>query len=175
MGDLNKKFQKTYKKHIEKIYRFIFLKVNSQETAEDLCSNTFVRYFKALKANQNIRNPKAFLYQIARNLVTDHYRKKGKVKLISTESDPSLAQRVKDPRLNSKQEAEIQSEIKTLRKALLQIREDWQDVIVWKYVERLSTREIAGILDKSEGAVRVTVHRAQKALKQELNKLKQQE
>ncbi len=83
MDKLKKTFSAIYDKYINKIYRFVFIKVNSQEIAEDLTSETFLRGWEAYKKasnphRQKIDNPSAFLYQIARNLVIDQYREKGR-------------------------------------------------------------------------------------------------
>ena len=79
MDKLRKQFSHIFDKHIDKIYRFIFLKVNSQDVAQDLTSETFLRCWEKYRQNQErIENINAFLYQIARILVIDHYREKGK-------------------------------------------------------------------------------------------------
>ena len=172
MANLKKEFSIIYDQSIDKIYRFVYLKVNSQEIAEDLCSETFLRGWEAFKASQNqnkpkIENPSAFLYKIARNLITDHYREKGKAQIISIENI-----RIVDPRVNLEEKAALNSEMERVRLALVNIKEDYQDVIIWSYLDQLSGAEIAQILDKSEGAVRVMLHRALKALQNELNQKK---
>lgn len=169
MANLKKEFSEIYDQSIDKIYRFVYLKVNSREIAEDLCSETFLRGWEAFKASQNqnkpkIENPSAFLYKIARNLITDHYREKGKAQIISVENT-----RIVDPRVNLEEKAALNSEMERVRLALVNIKEDYQDVIIWSYLDQLSGAEIAQILDKSEGAVRVMLHRALKALQNELN------
>ena len=79
--NLKKEFSKIYDKQVERIYRFIFLKVSSKEAAEDLTSETFLRTWKAFEAiNQAnaqltpILNQNAFVFQIARNVIADYYR-----------------------------------------------------------------------------------------------------
>ncbi|MBU0476574.1 RNA polymerase sigma factor [Patescibacteria group bacterium] len=170
MVDYQEAFSKIYDQYIDKIYRFIFLKVSSQEIAEDLCSETFTRGWQAFKKSQNpslnnktIENPSAFLYQIARNLIVDHYRQKGRAQIVSTEYI-----KVSDPRTDLQQQAIIGSDMNMIRRAMVNIKEDYQDVIIWRYLDELSTSEIAKIMDKSEEAVRVTLHRALKSLKEEL-------
>lgn len=167
MANLRKTFSKIYDQYIDKIYRFIFLKVNSQEIAEDLCSETFLKGWEALKKSQNpesnnrkIENPPAFLYQIARNLVTDYYREKGRTQVVSTESTP-----VVDPREDLGEKAMLESDIDNIRTALVSLKEEYQNMIIWYYLDDLSILEIAKILDKSEGAIRVQLHRALKALR----------
>jgi len=166
MGDLRKTFSKIYDRYVEKIYRFIFLKVNSQEIAEDLCSETFLKGWEAYKQNQDIENPQAFLYQIARNLVIDFYREKGQAKVISAEYREII-----DPRANLEEKALSRSDLDRVRLALKNLKENYQEVIIWHYIDDLSVSEMAKLLDKSEEAIRVTLHRALKALKNELNQI----
>jgi len=172
MANLSKIFGRLYDQYIDKIYRFIFLKVNSQEVAEDLTSETFLRGWEVFKEQSRenskneikIENPPAFLYQIARNLVTDFYREKGKARIVSTENI-----RIIDPRINLEEKAKFHSDLEEVKNALTNLKENYQEVIIWRYLDDLSVPEIAKILDKSEEAIRVTLHRALKALKNELN------
>lgn len=155
-------FSKIYDQYIDKIYRFIFLKVSSQEIAQDLTSETFLRGWESFKSGNKIENPQAFLYQIARNLVTDHYREKGKTRIVSADYV-----KITDPRTNLEEKAILNSDLDTVRLALTNLKEDYQNVIVWHYLDDLSISEVAKMLDKSEPAVRVQLHRALKALKNE--------
>ena len=156
-------FSKIYNQYIDKIYRFIFLKVSSQEIAQDLTSETFLRGWESFKSGNKIENPQAFLYQIARNLVTDHYREKGKIRIVSADYV-----KITDPRTNLEEKAILNSDLDTVRLALTNLKEDYQNVIIWHYLDDFSISEVAKMLDKSEPAVRVQLHRALKALKNEL-------
>lgn len=156
-----KQFGKIYDKYIEKIYRFIFLKVNSQEIAEDLCSEVFTRGWESFKWDKcDIENIQAFLYQIARNLVIDHYRQKGQAQLVSTDALPLL-----DEGMSLEEKAMLKSEVNNVKAALANINEDYREIIVWYYLDELSVPEIAKILNKSKEAVRVQIHRALGALR----------
>jgi RNA polymerase sigma-70 factor (ECF subfamily) len=171
MPNLRKEFSQIYDQYIDKIYRFVFLKVNSQEIAEDLTSETFLRGWRTFKNQEKeIENPPAFLYQIARNLVTDHYREKGKAQLISAESV-----QIDDPNSNLAEKAMLRSDFNTVRRALGHLKEDYQAVIIWYYLDDLPVPEIAKMMEKPEGTIRVMLHRAlkslKKSLKNELNEL----
>ena len=75
MDSLNEQFGQIYDQYIDKIYRFVYLKVDGQETAQDVTSKVFIKGWESYqKSGSNIKNPGAFLYQIARNAVVDHYR-----------------------------------------------------------------------------------------------------
>ncbi len=183
MADLKKIFSKIYDQHIDKIYRFVFLKVNSQEVAEDLTSETFLkgweaynreqdapyierrtaRYKQAQNPESKIQNPQAFLYQIARNLVTDYYREKGKAQVVSAEFNPII-----DPRSDLEEKTMLNSDLDTVKAALSNLKEDYQNVIIWHYLDDLPIQEVAKMLDRTEETTRVLLHRALKSLKNEI-------
>ena len=163
MKKIKEIFSQIYDQYVNKIYRFIFLKVNSQEIAEDLCSETFLKGWQCYKEKQDIENPQAFLYQIARNLVVDYYRAKGRTQTVSVDCLP-----ITDPRIDLEAETMNNSDLDRIKSVLVNIKDDYQEAIIWHYIDDLSISEIAKMLNKSEGAVRVTLHRALKSLKKEL-------
>lgn len=166
MEKIKKIFSKIYDQNIEKIYRFIFLKVNSQEIAQDLTSETFLRAFETFKEkaeNQEIKNPRAFLYKIAKNLIIDYYRQKDKFQVISAENTVLI-----DPRQNLEEDFAKNSEFEKVRTALSQLEEDYQNVLIWYYLEEIPVKEIAKMLDRTESATRVLIHRALNSLREKL-------
>ena len=164
MSNPKKEFSKIYDKYIDKIYRFIFIKVNLKEIAEDLTSETFLRCWDSFKESATeIENIQAFLYRIARNLVTDYYRQKGRTQFVSLENVS-----ITDPSPTLEQKAVKDSDLLNIKLAISKLNDDYQEVLVWHYVDDLPVPEIAKILDKSEGAVRVMIHRALEALKGEV-------
>ncbi len=167
MNNPREAFSQIYDQCVDKIYRFIFLKVSSQEIAQDLCSETFLKGWQSFKkSKKKIDNPRAFLYQIARNLVIDHYREKGRVQTISADCIP-----ITDPRIDLEEETRANSDLDTIKAVLANLKDEYQEVVIWHYIDDLSITEIAKILKKSEGAVRVTLHRALKAVKKEIEEV----
>lgn len=151
-------FDELYKKYFPLINRFIYHKVSEEEVRRDIVSNVF------LKALKNINRFKylykgafsGWLYRIAINEVTDYYRKNGRRK--------KLVQEVKLNQISPLSE-DIEINYDNLRLALKQLSEKEQNVIVLRYFEKLSNLEVAQILGKKEGAVKVQVHRAMQKLK----------
>lgn len=166
MSHPKKTFEHIYNQYIDKIYRFVFIKVSSKETAEDLCSETFSRFWQELKQGKNIENPRAFLYQVARNLIIDYYRIKPRIQLASVEGAQII-----DPGVNLEEAQLLKSDLETIKAGLRNLKQDYQDIIIWRYLDELSVPEIAEMLGKSEGAVRVEIHRALAALKSDLSGL----
>jgi len=164
MDNFKKKFSKIYDQYVEQIYRFVFLKVSSQEIAQDICSEVFLRSWQAFEVkNKEIKNIRAFLYRIAKNLVTDFYRKKAKERVVFVDDPPEIP----DPQADIEKKVMINSDFEIVRKALLKINDDYQTVIIWHYLDGLKTSEIAKILNRPEGTIRVMLHRGLKELKNE--------
>jgi RNA polymerase sigma-70 factor (ECF subfamily) len=142
-----------------RIYRFIFLKVSNKQDAEDITHQVF------LSAWQNIKNyePQGFpfsswLYKISRNAVIDFYRsKKNEISL------EEVGDRLNDELRIDKIDLKIQ--IEKVMKALKKLKPEYQDIIIMRFVDDLSIKEVAKVLDKSEGAVKIMQHRAINSLK----------
>ncbi len=164
MSNKRKEFGKIYDQYINKIYRFIFVKVESREAAQDLCSETFLKCWEYYKDNPaKIENISAFLYRVARNLVTDHYRAKGRTQTVSPEFVA-----IADPEPGLEEKAIFNSDLNNVKLALANLKDEYQNAIAWYYIDDLPIKEVASLMDKSEDATRVTIHRALKALKGEI-------
>ena len=161
MDSLNEQFGAIYDQYIDKIYRFVYLKVSSQEIAEDITSKVFLKGFEAYKNKKDIKNPKAFLYQIARNAVIDHYREKGRTRIVSSDFGPEIA----DPGTSSQDKAILNADINIVRTAIQKLNKDHQDVIILHYLEDMPISDIAELLGRPENTVRVMLHRGLKDLK----------
>jgi len=160
-----KKFSAFYDKYVNQIYRFLFLRTSSKEVAEDLTSQVFLKGWEFYLKNE-IFDPKSFFYQTARNLVTDYFRQKQK-NPISLESLPEIP----DPRISVEEKIIYDLELEKIFLALSQLKPEYQEAILLRYVEGLSPKEISKILEKSEGATRVLISRALNALKEKINKI----
>lgn len=162
-GD-NEAFGELYDFYAPKVYRFVRLKVDSQETAQDLTSEAFLKIWQYLSEQRKIRERfQALLYRIARNLIIDFYRSRSMREILLEDSLEELSE-IEDE--NTSNELVLrQEEMTKVRRAIVQIHPSYQDVVVWYYIDELSISEIAEILEKNEGTVRVLIHRAVKALK----------
>ena len=162
MDSLNEQFSEIYDQYIEKIYRFVYLKVNSQETAEDLTSKVFIKGWEAFQSpKEEIKNPGAFLYQIARNAVIDHYREKGRSKVVSVDASGQIA----DPGTSAHDRAIFNADVSLVKTAIQKLKKDYQDVLIWHYLDDMPIADIAKNMDKPAGTIRVMLHRGLKDLK----------
>ena len=155
-------FSKLYRESVDKIYRFVYLKVSSKTVAQDLTSEAFTRYWDQVCRDKDIQNPSAFLFRTAHNLVVDHYRDRDK----RPESDIDNCFNLKDNKVNIEQTAILADDARQVQTALAQLRDDWRQAVSLYYIDKAPISEVAQSLDKSEAATRVIIHRALKQLRQ---------
>jgi len=165
-----RQFVKFYDQQAPKIYRFVYLKVSSPQDSEDLTSECFLKFWQDLankkEKKEKIDNHRALLYKIANNLVIDFYRKKSRSE-VSIDPENTVLAQIKD-KTDLNKEITLNSDLVEVKKALNNINEEYQNIIIWRYLDDFSTKEIAQILGKPEGNIRVLTHRALKALKKEM-------
>jgi len=161
-------FGQLYDFYAPRIFRFIRIKVRSQTLAEDLSSESFLRAWEYLqKEEREIEESfQALLYKIARNLIIDHYKRKSSQEVFFNDDFNEFL--LKQP---ARDEISSKESVEEVRRGLLGIKEEYQSVILWYYVDEMTIPEIAKILGKSQGAVRVLIHRGLRALKKRLEKV----
>jgi RNA polymerase sigma-70 factor (ECF subfamily) len=157
-------FAEIYDLFVEPLYRFIYFKVGNKSEAEDLTSEVFLKAWSSAQESGQlaVKTLPAFLYRIARNTVVDYYRRK-KQNLSLDETVETSEEPLSREDLAADFDLAVDRE--ALLKALDQLKDEYREIIVMRYIEDLSTSEIASILEKNKGAVRVSQHRALEALK----------
>ncbi len=147
-------FGEIYNLYFKKIYRFIFYRVGHKEVAEDLAEELFLKAFGKIASISDNKAFEGWLYQIARNLVVDYYRQK-KVTIALEEVENTL-----EYETNVVDVVNLEEQQRTLLKVLKELAPEQQIVIKLKFLEGLENGEIAELLHKSEGTIRVIQHRA---------------
>jgi RNA polymerase sigma-70 factor, ECF subfamily len=150
-----------YDIYVKQIYRFVYYKISNHEEAEDLTSEVFLKAWNYLNEGNEIKNIKALLYQLARNLVIDLYRKRSSHREIKIEQ----IEIIQSPDESNEKRLEDKLEHQKIVKNLDKLKNEYKEVIILKYIEGLKTSEIAKIMNKSRASVRVLSHRALKKLK----------
>lgn len=165
MTNSHKKFNEVYEEYVDKIFRFILLKVSSNDIAQDLCSDVFTRLLKEIERETDIKNYQAFLYKIANNLVIDHYRKKDKTETLELDNEKEI----QDLRFDTARQATVNLDMHGVMRAMTNLKQDYQNVVIWHYIDELSVPEISEITNKTQGAVRVMLHRGLKELRRHMS------
>jgi RNA polymerase sigma-70 factor (ECF subfamily) len=167
-GD-SESFAKLYDELVDSIFRFALFKVSSVEDAEDITSQTFLKVWEYLQGEgaHEVRSVRAFVYRTTRNLIVDHYR--ARVETVSIDEEEGTIQSIETlVDANFLDRAEERHNLELLYRALKRLKDEYREIIILKYVDGLSTREIAEVLEKNANAVRAQLFRALAALKTEL-------
>ncbi len=155
-------FGQIYDDFAQKIFRYLKLKVSTQEQAEDLLQETFIKAWQGLpKFKSQHGNFSAWLYKIATNAVNDYYRKVyRRPQLVELEQDADI----KVPQ-NEIDAVDQQLQREFLKKGLTALPLSYQQVLELRFIQDFSVKETAEILGKSQISVRITQHRALKKLR----------
>ncbi|MBI5254581.1 sigma-70 family RNA polymerase sigma factor [Candidatus Falkowbacteria bacterium] len=156
-------FAALYDMYAEKIFRFVRFKIDSREEAEDITSEVFLKVWNFLLEHQEtgVRTFSGLVYRIARNSVIDFYRERSRRRECKLDEEMPIIAEDKNYR-----RIEADQELQALLEKIKQLKQEYQEVILLKYVDELSVAEIAEILGKSSVGVRVTLHRAGKKLQE---------
>ena len=149
-----------YTRHYASIYRFLYYRTGDALTAEDLTSEVFLKMVRALPSYKAGSVPfQAWLYQIARNMAIDHYRRDRHYELVELDENLDSS----GPDMDQMIDVNLTSE--DLINGLKNIEETQRDVLLLRFVEGLAISETAVILHKSIDAVKGLQRRGLQALK----------
>jgi RNA polymerase sigma-70 factor (ECF subfamily) len=143
-------FARLYACYVGRITRYVYFRVTDHELAEDITSRIFLKMLEKLDTYRVRQSPiSSWLYRMAHNAIIDHYRTKKT--FISLEEAHQAEVRQED---GIEEKLDLQIKSQQLRAALQVLTEEQQRVLILKFVDGLSTREIARQLGKGQGAVR---------------------
>ncbi|MBI2864655.1 MAG: sigma-70 family RNA polymerase sigma factor [Chloroflexi bacterium] len=157
-------FATLYDRYVDRVYSYVYHRLGNQAETEDLTQQVFLQAWRAIGRYQQKATPfAAWLLRIAHNLVVSHYRRAREN--IYLDLEPESEARWADP------EAEAFAEVdrEAVRQAIRRLKPQQQQVIVMRFMEHFDYAEIASILGKSEGNVRVMQHRALSELRRLLS------
>ncbi|NOZ71149.1 MAG: sigma-70 family RNA polymerase sigma factor [Chloroflexi bacterium] len=160
-------FGELYERYVDKIYNYIYYRVSDPTEAEDLTARTFFQALAKIESYEHRGLPfSAWLYRIAHNLVANWHRQRSRRKFVSIDDVNLTSFRRGNPSVT----AEMQETRSELLEAIHRLAEDRQQLLVLKYVERLSNVEIGQIMGRSESSIKSLYHRTLQALRKDLEK-----
>jgi len=154
-------FGEIYDIFLDRIFRYVFYQVKDRMTAEDLTEEIFLKAWEAMgKYKQKNSSFSAWLYRIAHNHVIDYFRTR-RQHVALEDVTPSAPD-------NPEQEVEEKAMQQELAEVISSLPPQQKQVIILKFIEGMDNVEIARIMDKREGAIRMLQMRALMALRQKL-------
>ncbi|MBI4091025.1 MAG: RNA polymerase sigma factor [Candidatus Komeilibacteria bacterium] len=147
-------FLKAYEENADALFRFFYFRVYDREKAKDCLQETYLRTWSYLAQGKQVKNLKAFLYQVARNLIIDESRKK------KAESLDSLREKGFEPSSDEHGSLIAGIDARLVVAVFEELDDKHREVVTLRYVEGFSSKEIAKMIDESENVVSVRIHRA---------------
>ncbi len=157
-----REFDYLYRKYYPKINNFVFHRVNSESDRQEIISNVFFKAMKKLSLFRFLDSRSCsfsgWLYRIAVNEINQYYR------------DRKRSQKIQETYLFNRVEGtEIKLDYHLIQSKMQEFKQEDQNLIALKYFEKLSYKELAEIYRKSEGALKVKMHRLLNTLRRKIN------
>jgi RNA polymerase sigma-70 factor (ECF subfamily) len=155
-----RRFETLYHRYVAQIYSFALYETRDHHVAEDLTEQVFLQALRALPRFDERGDPgsstfRVWLFQIARNAIANERRRERRHPVAPLELAWDVAA-VDDPAAAVVR----RDELERAWAAVLALPEERRRALVLRFVEEMSIHEIAQVMGRSEGAVRVLVHRA---------------
>ena len=167
--DRTRALQEVYDRTVEQIYKFIYYKVGNREDAEDITSQVFIKAANSLDVAQEAHVQLAWLYQVARTTITDHWRGfyRGPVTSLDALEEVSNFSIAADPiYVGGSSDEEVDPAAAKVREIFEMLPDNYRRVLECRFLKGCSLKETAQIMCITEGNAKVLQHRAlQKAVK----------
>lgn len=162
-------FGELYQLHADQIYKYCAYRVSNPTEAEDLTAQVFLKAWQAIPRYEISGAPfLAWLYRIAHGLVVDYHKSRCRqTEVADAGLDEQFLESIGDDHSEGSNPFDKlfrQTRREAVRRALVYLPEDQQQVIYFRFVEERSHAEIAAMLDKKEGTVRGIQYRALETL-----------
>ncbi len=168
MADRNKQeqFEKAFDDYSDELYRYCYFRLGkNKERSEEIVQDCFMKTWKASIEGEDIQNVRAFLYRIAHNLVVNEYRD-AKHHASLDEMSETIGFEPGSDMKSAEEELEASMAIRLLDT----LSSPYREIMVLRYVNDLPVKDIAALLNESESAVSVKIHRAIKKLRELMEK-----
>jgi RNA polymerase sigma-70 factor (ECF subfamily) len=158
-------FEPLYERYVAQIYSYAYYRIGNAQDAEDITARTFYQAMTHLHRYTSRGVPfSAWLFRIAHNLVANWHRDTSRRQTFSLDVIVDTPDSASSPL----EQAEGNDESQRLWAAIRHLPPERQQLLVLKFVDELSTEQIAVIMGRSEGAVKALLHRTLVAMRHQL-------
>lgn len=156
-------FTTIYKRHFKSLLKYLLWLCGDTGAAKDITQNIFIKVYNKPHLFDVSKNFKAWLFSIAKNDWKNYIRRQSNQLKLMTE-----VENIKMPSIAIDEQLFKEDKFKKVRNAIDALSESHKEVIILKYSNNFTIREIAGILNCSEGTIKSRLFYALKNLKKEI-------
>lgn len=158
------KFISVYESYVDEIYQYVYLRTGmSKALAQDITQDIFIDVYKGLSGFKGLSSERTWIFKIARNKLNDFYRKQYRSEFKVVEIDESITELLDDPAQDVQEHMIKELEREKVLDCLNSIPEQYRIVLVLKYMDEKTVKEIAAIVEKSPKAIESILQRAKNA------------
>lgn len=159
-------FGQLYELYVDRIYNYVYYRTGNVADAEDLTAKIFVRAMKHIPRYKDKGVPfSAWLYRIAHNLVANWHRDNSRRQMVALDDITHWHVGDESPEFAT----QLMEDKSALLAAIRRLPADRQELLILKFVERLSNAEIGNIMGRSEGAIKSLYHRTLLSLREDFH------
>jgi RNA polymerase sigma-70 factor (ECF subfamily) len=141
------------------VFSYIVFRVSQRELAEDMASEVFLRFLRALHARQAPQSTlRGWLFSVAGHIVNDHHRHSYRHPQVQ------ISDALEHPGGSLDSTIEVRMLVDDLRRAVTELTDEQQQIIALRFGSELPIQDVARTLGKTEGAVKQLQARAVAAL-----------
>jgi RNA polymerase sigma-70 factor (ECF subfamily) len=158
-----------YERYVDRIYNYVYFRVGNVQDAEDITAKVFFKALNAISSYRHMGLPfSSWLYRIAHNQVANFHRDRSRSSEIALDS--MLIPPATPRELAPEAALDNQEEFNQLMRIVNDLSEQKRELVMLKFVQKLSNEEIGRIFNKSEGAIKSLYHRTLLELRDRFNK-----
>lgn len=157
-------FMKAYEKYADALFRYCYFRVYEREKAKDLVQEIFFRTWRYIADGNSIENLRAFFYKVAYHLIVDLARKKKEISL------DQLKETGYEVPYDERKKREAVLDAHQVLEKLDKLDEKYREVLLLRYIDGFSPKEIARMVGETENTISVRIHRGIKLVRQLLKK-----
>ena len=156
-----------YDRYIADVYRFVYYRLNDEQLAEDISSDTFVRLLEAIKKRRGPKtNLKGWLLATASHAVTDHLRQayRHPAEVLSDMIPNGAAASISD-------EVDRREQVNAFQQAYIKLTSEQQNVLALRFGAGYSLEETARVMQKNVNAIKALQYRALASLQRNIGEV----
>jgi RNA polymerase sigma-70 factor (ECF subfamily) len=169
MQDIAEQFGEAYERYSDELFRHTSLRLSDRERALEITQETFMKTWDYMQKGNEVRELRPFLYRTLHNMIIDEYRKTKSLSLEALartdDGEGDVEALMPQDESNTLERAIERFEGAKALKALTDLPDLYREVLVMRYVDGFSPKEIAETLGEKENAISVRIHRGLKKLK----------